>query len=278
MNYARMIDVHENNNAVATVAAVEVPTEQASAFGVIQVDEHSRIVAFHEKPAQPVEIPGRPGWALVNMGVYCFETEELVTALDRDAAERTRHDFGHDILPAMVATGRLFAYPFVDENRKAVAYWRDIGTIASYFEASMDLICVDPVFNLYDGDWPLRTMPRQLPPAKTVHSGDGPGARRAEVLDSIVCGGAVISGGRVESSILGPQTRVNSYASVRRSVLMDGVNVGRHARVQNAIVDKWVRIPPGEQIGIDLEKDRERFTVDDSGVVVVPRCMDLEAL
>jgi glucose-1-phosphate adenylyltransferase len=278
MNYAHMIDAHERHAAVATVAAVEVPAGEASAFGVIQVDEHSRIVAFHEKPATPAEIPGRPGWALVNMGVYCFETDALVTALDRDAGERTRHDFGHDILPAMVETGQLYAYPFVDENRKAVAYWRDIGTIASYFEASMDLVCIDPVFNLYDRDWPLRTMPRQLPPAKTVHSGEGPGARRAEVLDSIVCGGAIISGGRVESSILGPQTRVNSYASVRRSVLMDGVDVGRHARVQNAIIDKWVRIPAGFVIGEDPDLDRARFTVDDSGVVVVPRRMDLTAL
>jgi glucose-1-phosphate adenylyltransferase len=255
MNYAHMIDAHERHAAVATVAAVEVPAGEASAFGVIQVDEHSRIVAFHEKPATPAEIPGRPGWALVNMGVYCFETDALVTALDRDAGERTRHDFGHDILPAMVETGQLYAYPFVDENRKAVAYWRDIGTIASYFEASMDLVCIDPVFNL-----------------------EGPGARRAEVLDSIVCGGAIISGGRVESSILGPQTRVNSYASVRRSVLMDGVDVGRHARVQNAIIDKWVRIPAGFVIGEDPDLDRARFTVDDSGVVVVPRRMDLTAL
>jgi len=278
MNYSVMLDAHEQNDAVATVAAVEVPADQASAFGVIQVDERSRIVAFHEKPSTPVEIPGKPGRALVNMGVYCFETEELGAALSRDAGEGSRHDFGHDILPALVDSGRLYAYPFVDENRKAVAYWRDIGTIASYFEASMDLACIDPVFNLYDRAWPLRTMPRQLPPAKTVHSGDGQGSRRAELLDSIVCGGVIVSGGRVESSILGPQVRVNSYASVRRSVLMDGVNVGRHARVQNAIVDKWVKIPAGFVIGEDPELDRSRFTIDDSGVIVVPRCMDLTTL
>jgi glucose-1-phosphate adenylyltransferase len=271
MDFARLIEHHESCGAIATVAAVEVPLAEASAFGVLAVDESGRITAFQEKPKDPSPIPGRPDRALANMGVYVFETETLVRALGADARRDTRHDFGHDILPSLVDSQKLFAYPFVDENQKETAYWRDIGTLDSYYEASMDLVAVEPVFNLYDKHWPIRTMMQQLPPAKTVFAQEEPGGRLGIVLDSLVSAGTIISGGRVERCILGPAVRINSYSKVVDSVLMDGVDVGRHARVTKAIVDKDVRIPADFVVGEDAEEDKRRFTVTPGGVVVIPR-------
>lgn len=271
MDYRKLVEFHDSRGAAATVAVVEVPIGQAPAFGILEVDGDNRVVAFHEKPREPRPIPGKPDRALANMGVYCFGTEPLVRALSADARQQTRHDFGHDILPAMTASGDVYAYPFVDENRKETLYWRDIGTLDSYFEASMDLVAVDPLFNLYDASWPIRTVHRQLPPAKTVFAQEEPGGRLGIVLDSLISSGVIVSGGRVERSILSPLVRVNSYARVIESVLMDGVEVGRHARVRRAIVDKGVRIPPGCVIGEDPEEDRKRFLVTEGGVVVIPR-------
>ena len=271
MDYARLIAYHEAHGAIATVAAVEVPIAEASAFGVLAVDEASRITAFQEKPAHPSPIPGRPDTALANMGVYVFDTETLVRALSADAKRDSKHDFGHDILPGLVDTKSLFAYPFVDENKKVKSYWRDIGTLDSYYEASMDLVAVEPLFNLYDQHWPIRTMAHQLPPAKTVFAQEEPGGRLGIVLDSMVSPGVIVSGGRVERSVLGPEVRVNSYAQVADSVLMDGVDIGRHARIKKAIVDKGVHIPARYVVGEDLETDKKRFTVTPGGVVVIPR-------
>lgn len=271
MDYAKLIEYHEERGAIATVGAVEVPIAEASAFGVLAVDDASRITAFQEKPAVPSPVPGRHDTALVNMGVYVFETETLVRALTADARRDSRHDFGHDILPSLVETKSLYAYPFVDENRKHSLYWRDIGTLDSYYEASMDLVAVEPVFNLYDKHWPIRTMAQQLPPAKTVFAQEEPGGRLGIVLDSLISGGAIVSGGRVERSILGPEVRVNSYAKVADCVLMDGVDVGRHARIAKAIVDKGVRIPPHFVVGEDPDDDRKRFLTTPGGVVVIPR-------
>ena len=187
----------------------------------------------------------------------------------------SRHDFGHDLLPAIARRGELYAYSFEDLNRKPEPYWRDIGTLDSYYEASMDLVAVDPVFNLYDRDWPLRTLPRQEPPAKFVFAQETPEGRLGVALDSIVCSGAIVSGGRVERSIVGPGARVNSRARVANSVLMDGVDVGRDARVSNAIVDKWVKIPPGFVVGEDPEVDSCRFRVSPGGVVVISKGTEL---
>jgi glucose-1-phosphate adenylyltransferase len=276
MDYRRMLEFHESKGAVATAGAVSVPVEQASAFGVLAVDEQSRIVSFTEKPRDPKPMPGRPDRALVNMGVYCFDTEALVRALCADARHETRHDFGHDVLPSLVETGKLFAYPFQDENRKEKLYWRDIGTLDAYYEASMDLVAVDPVFNLYDREWPLRTVPHQLPPAKTVFAQEEPGGRLGIVLDSILSGGVIVSGGRVERSVLGPRVRVNSYARVQDSVLMDGVEIGRHARLRRAILDKDVKVPSGCVVGENPEEDKARFTVTPGGVVVIPRGTELD--
>lgn len=277
MDYQKMIDAHDQTGALATIGAVEVPLEQASAFGVIEVDDQWRIRSFAEKPAQPTPVPGKPDRALVNMGVYCFERDVLLQALSDDAATTSRHDFGHDVLPGMVETKLLYAYPFNDENRKVEPYWRDIGTIASYYQASMDLVDVDPIFNLYNRDWPLRTMPRQLPPVKTVFAQEHPGGRLGIILDSLVCNGAIISGGRVERSILSPGVRINSYSSIADCVLMNGVEIGRHARLKRAIVDKRVIIPPGTVIGEDPEEDRKRFWVDESGIVVIPKNSSFDA-
>jgi glucose-1-phosphate adenylyltransferase len=272
MDYRRLIEYHLERGAVATVGAVEVPLAEAHEFGVMQVDGDWRITSFTEKPVEPEPVPERTDRALVNMGVYCFEAEALIEAVTEDAADGTsRHDFAHDVLPRLVDGRRLFAYPFVDENRGEQLYWRDIGTIDAYYAASMDLVAVDPVFNLYDHEWPLRTMPRQLPPVKTVFAEELPGGRAGVVLNCLVCGGVVVSGGRVERTILAPEVRVNSYAQVSDSVLLDGVQVGRHARIRRAIIDKNAVIPPGFVIGEDLAADRARFTVSEGGVVVIPQ-------
>jgi len=272
MNYRRMLDYHRDKRAVATVSAIEVPVAEAHAFGNLAVDDTFRVESFVEKPAAPPSMPGRDGVALVNMGVYIFEASALAGALKEDAhREGSRHDFGHDILPALARLGEVYAYPFLDENRKESRYWRDIGTLDAYYEASMDLVAVNPVFNLYDTEWPLRTYARQLPPAKLVFAQEEPGGRLGIALDSLICGGVIISGGRVERSILSPYARVNSYARVQDSVLMDGVDVGRGARVRRAILDKGVRIASGCVIGEDPEADRTRFTVTPKGIVVIPK-------
>jgi glucose-1-phosphate adenylyltransferase len=273
MDYSKFVEAHESNQAVATVGAVEVPIESASAFGVIEIDRDGRITSFREKPRDPKPIPGKPDRVLANMGVYCFETQTLLSALCDDAGRSdSKHDFGHDVLPSLLAGGQVFAYPFLDENRKPSRYWRDIGTLDSYYDASLDLVAVAPQFNLYDEHWPVLTLHRQLPPAKTVFAQiDKPDGRVGQVLDSIVCGGVIVSGGTVLSSILSPEVRVNSFARVEHSVLMDGVVVGREALVKRAIVDKGVTIPPGFVIGADPDEDRRRFKVTDGGVVVIPR-------
>lgn len=274
MNYGKLIDFHKEKGAIATVAAIEVPRDDARAFGVIDVDDNGRIREFVEKPAEPPTIPGDPDHSLANMGVYVFETDALVRILSADARAESRHDFGHDILPSLVESGQLYAYPFVDENKKVTRYWRDIGTLDAFHAASMDLVAFEPEFNLYDPGWPIRTYPRQLPPAKFVHNDDD--GRRGTAVNSIVASGTILSGGRAERSILHPYVRLNSFSNVTGSVLMDGVVVGRHARVHRAIIDKGVVIPEGCVIGEDPEADRRRFTVTDGGVCVVTRDMPLE--
>jgi glucose-1-phosphate adenylyltransferase len=263
MDYQKMVDFHREKGAVATVAAMEVPRAEACAFGVLHVNEDSRIVSFVEKPDDPPAIPGQYDYSLVNMGIYVFETEALVQALREDAAKQeTRHDFGYDVLPSLLEHHGLYAYPFVDENRKETRFWRDIGTIDAYYEASMDLVAVDPVFNLYDQRWPIRTYPRQLPPAKTVFAQEEAGGRLGIALDSLICGGVVVSGGRVERSILSPNVRISSHARVSDSVLLDGVVVKRHAVVQHAIVEMGVTIPERAVIGVEPEEDRRRFEAE----------------
>ncbi len=270
MDYSEMIETHVNSGALATVAAVEIERSRATRMGVIEVDSSNRILNFEEKPANPKPIPGNPDCALANMGVYVFDTEALIAAITEDAQKQTAHDFGRNILPEMVRTGRVIAHMFRDENRKRVKYWRDIGTLDSYYEASMDLVQVDPLFNLYDTSFPIRSFMEPRPPVKMVFAG-GESGRIGIAVDSLLCNGCIISGGRVERSILSPDVRINSYSLVQDSILFDRVSVGRYAKVRRAIIDKDVRIPPGFCIGYNREDDLKRFTITESGLVVIPK-------
>jgi len=278
MDYAEMLAAHIEKSAALTVAAVETDLAQASSFGVLQVDGSDRIVGFAEKPGHPIPVPDRSDIALINMGVYVFETGALVRAIVDDAKRSdTHHDFGRNIIPSMVPQGKVHAFRFADENRKSIKYWRDIGTIDSYYEASMDLVAVEPVFNLYDQSWPIRTFMGSHPPAKMVFAQTAEeGGRRGEALDSLVSPGVIISGGLVRRSILSPRVRINSFAQVEGSILMDGVEVGRSARIRRAIVDKNVVIPAGFTVGHDPVEDARRFVMSPQGVVVIPKGARLE--
>ncbi len=271
MNYADMFDFHLSKGSVGTVATIRVPKKLASSFGIIETDADFRIIGFQEKPADPVAIPGDPEYCFASMGVYLFNTEDIIPELRADSGRSSAHDFGKNILPEMLQTGKLFAYEFKDENKKEAKYWRDVGTIDSYWEANMDLVAVDPLFNLYDSQWPLRTNQGQYPPAKFVFAQEYKGGRLGIALDSIVCGGCIISGGRVQNSVLSPNVRINSYVDLRESILMENVQIGRNSKIRRAIIDKDVYIPAGTTIGYDLEADNERFFVSEGGVVVIPK-------
>jgi glucose-1-phosphate adenylyltransferase len=262
MDYGRMLDVHVARGAALTVAAIEAPASESKRFGVLEADSEGRIVAFQEKPAQ---VPGAS--CLGSMGVYIFDTDVLVRELRKDAEEATSHDFGKDIIPKLVAQGdRVYAYLFWDENKKEAQYWRDVGTLDAYYEASMDLIQVDPVFNLYDPDWPMRTHQPQLPPAKFVFAEDG---RRGSATQSIVSSGCIVSGSNVHRCILSPNVRVHSFCDVQDTIVMPNAVINRHARIRRAIVDRDVVVPRGALIGYSPEEDRRRHTVSEGGVVVV---------
>ncbi len=277
MNYARMIEEHRANEADLTIACLPVPRAQATEFGVMGVDRGDVVTSFLEKPKDPPGIPGQPELALASMGIYVFNTDAMYELLFQDAArkEASSHDFGRDIIPAMIASGaRVLAYPFRDENRKSGAYWRDVGTIDAYYQTSLDLIQIDPILNLYDRDWPIHTHQPAYPPPKFVHT---EGDRRGAAYNSIVCQGAIISGGQVFRSIVSPGVRVHSYALVEDSILFDGVQVGRNARIRRAIVDKDVRIPGGFEVGWNRDADLARgFTVSEEGITVVAKGEDFE--
>lgn len=274
MDYRRMIRFHQESGAEATIAAIPVNVSTARELGVLSVDATHRVVAFEEKPDVPSPLPNDSNMCLASMGIYVFSTRFLFEVLIADAnCPDSEHDFGKDILPRLVSERRVFAYPFEDENRKASAYWRDVGTLDAYYHASMDLVAVDPELNLYDRQWPIRSRPIQAPPPKFVFgSGDslGPTGRAGLALDSLVCAGCILSGGRVARSLLGPHVKVHSHAVVEDSILFEGVEVGRNARIRRAILDKAVRVPEGAQIGLDREADLARgFTVTPQGVTVI---------
>ncbi len=277
MNYADMYNFLLAKQADAVVGAIEIPLTEASRFGVIGVDEDYRILRFDEKPQNPTPIPNDPTHAFVSMGIYLFRAPIIRERLIEDAKENSAHDFGKDIIPRMIRENQVYAFKFQDENKKAVKYWRDIGTLDAYWEANMDLVAVDPLFNLYDQEWPIRTYQGQYPPAKFVFAQDYQGGRMGVALDSIVCGGCIISGGRVQNSVLSPNVRVQDHADVRESVVMENVVIGEHARIRRAIIDKDVIIPPKTEIGYDLDTDRRRFTVTESGLVVISKGMKLHA-
>ncbi|QDT70650.1 Glucose-1-phosphate adenylyltransferase [Planctomycetes bacterium MalM25] len=276
MNYAKLVQYHEQQKADLTIAALTVPKEEATAFGVMQVDGDQRVVGFEEKPAEPKTVPGDPDNCLASMGIYVFNAPLLFDELCRDATlPESAHDFGKNIIPSIIDSRRVFAFPFRDENRGGQAYWRDVGTIDAYYEANLELTNVAPQLNLYDDHWPIRTHQLNLPPAKTVFAADDggdEGPRRGEALDSLVNHGAILSGGVARKCVIGPSARINSYSLVEESILFAGVNVGRRCRIRRAIIDKGVQIPEGTEIGYDHDADRARgFTVSPGGVTVIAK-------
>ncbi len=275
MNIRQMIDGHLKNRADVTVAALPVKIEEATQFGVIEVDGSWRIIGFEEKPNRPKSIPGEPEYALVSMGNYLFQTPTLTQALKADAEnESSVHDFGRDILPSLINGRKVYAYDFranrVPSTQKGEepSYWRDLGTIEAYYEANMDLCSVDPSFNLYNRSWPLRTAEFGDPPAKFVFDWHD---RRGMALDSIVAQGTIISGSVVRNCVVGRNVRIHSYSEIEDSVIMDWAEIGRGCRIRRAIIDKSNLVPPGSTIGYDLDKDRESHFVSESGIVVLSR-------
>ncbi len=270
MDYLKMLQYHVDKKADLSIACIEYPREEASRFGVVSVDDNYAINSFIEKPDNPPEIPDQPGYSFVNMGIYVFNAQGLRDILmEMESKNLKAHDFGKDVLPYMVKSKmNVVAYKFYDENKKQKPYWKDIGTIDSYYAASMDLISIIPEFNFYDLSWPMRTYQYQFPPAKTVsHEGE----RVGRTLNSLICDGSIVSGGLVERSLLGPNVRVNSFAYITDSIIMNNCSIGRHARIRRAIIDKNVTIPEGYEIGFDLEGDKKKYTVTESGIVVVAK-------
>lgn len=272
MNIREMIEYHVRKRSQATVAAIPAPRPQAREFGVIEASPEGAILGFHEKKPDAPGMPSDPERVYASMGNYVFSTERLLEELHADAAnEDSTHDFGRDILPAMVGRAPMYAYDFQTNQipgdpRDQPAYWRDVGTIDAYYEANMDLRSLLPALNLYNKQWPLRTAGYQDPPAKFAFDDEG---RRGHAIDSIISGGVILSGGAVRNSLLGRGARVHAGALVEDSILFDNVDIGRGAQVRRAILDKNVRVPAGETIGWDLDRDRIYHHVTESGIVVV---------
>lgn len=275
MDVRQMLNYHIEKRSECTVAAIPMDREQSTSFGVVQIDEDWRINGFQEKPLEPVTIPGRPDKILASMGNYIFNRDKLIEWLTEDAERESAHDFGRDILPGRFITNRLYAYDFSlnrvpGQDDDEIGYWRDVGSLDEYFKASMELVEVSPIFNLYNDKWPLRTFNPAHPPAKFVFA-DKKSQRIGIATDSLVSEGCVISGGRIHRCVLSPSVRINSFCHVEESILMEGVNVGRHCRIRRAIIDKYVNIPPNTEIGYDTKKDRKRFHVTESGIVVISK-------
>jgi len=269
MDYGTMIAAHVRSNADMTVGCVPVPSQEAvRQLGVMQVDEDNRIIAFQEKPADPAHIPGQPGISLASMGIYVFNTKFLFEQLIRDADDpKSTHDFGFDIIPHVVSRYRVFAHAFRNENTGVQAYWRDVGTLDSYWTANMELVEPDPELNIYDVDWPIRTAQSQLPPAKFVFDDED---RRGYAVDSLISGGCIISGSVIRKSLVYNNVRVHSWSSIEQSVILPDCEIGRHCKLHKCIIDRGVKIPEGTEIGIDHAKDRDRgFRISDKGVVLV---------
>jgi glucose-1-phosphate adenylyltransferase len=273
MDITQMVQYHSEKNADATISAIPFPIEEGHKFGILEVDEDWRVVGFQEKPAQAKPIPGQPDKALVSMGNYLFNAGALEKALTADADKETSHDFGHDILPRIYRSMKVYAYDFRTNvvpgvELKERGYWRDVGDLDSYYYANMDLKDFEPVFNLYNREWPIRTSVHSDPPAKFVHTSEG---RTGHALNSIVSEGCIISGSTVRDCVLGRNVHIHSFSEVTESILMDQVTIGRGCRIRRCIMDKYVTIEPGTSIGIDREADRKKYHVTDSGIVVIAR-------
>ncbi len=281
MDIRQMLAFHQEKEADLTIAAIPVPVEEATEFGVIEIDSDYRVIGWQEKPRHPKEIPGRPGWALASMGNYIFNRRVMVEEVVADAEnENSSHDFGKNIILSMYPHRQVYVYDFDQNHYEGMepqerGYWRDVGNIDAYWESNMDLVSVSPVFNLYNPKWPIRTYSYQAPPAKYVFADED---RRGYATDSLVCDGCIISGGRLNRCVLSPYVRINSFSEIEDSILMHGVNVGRHAKIRRAIIDKGVDIPPHAQIGFDPEEDRARgFYVSPGGITVLAKDTKIKA-
>ncbi|HZH76371.1 MAG TPA: glucose-1-phosphate adenylyltransferase, partial [Archangium sp.] len=278
MDCQQMLDFHLHRKAACTVAAIPVPIEEGKEFGIIDVGPDGRMKGFVEKPSNPPPMPGNPKMCLASMGNYLFSTDSLVKEVVRDSAdEASAHDFGKSIISQLYKHEPVYVYDFAKntiagQEEKERGYWRDVGNIDTYYQSNMDLVEVDPIFNLYNDRWPMYTQPNNLPPAKFVFA-DRENKRVGAATDSLVSAGCIISGGQVNRSVLSPKVRVNSFSEVEDSILFENVTIGRRCRIRRAIIDKNVEIPPGMTIGYDLEEDRRRFHVTSGGVVVIPKGM-----
>ena len=281
MDMQQMLDFHVASKADCTVAAIPMPIEQASSFGVVTADKEGVMTDFQEKPANPVPMIGNPGKILASMGNYLFTTESLVREIVRDAGKESAHDFGKSIIAEMFKKAKVCVYDFAQNKvpgqlEREIGYWRDVGDLDTYYEANMGLVDVDPQLSLYNSSWPIYTAPNaSAAPAKFVFN-NVEGQRVGSATDSLVSEGCIISVGKIHRCILSPNVRVNSYSDVSETILFEGVQVGRHARIRRAIIDKNVDIPPGIEIGYDPEQDRKRFFISPAGIVVVPKGMRLQ--
>jgi glucose-1-phosphate adenylyltransferase len=283
MDVRQMLAFHHQKKADLTVAAIPIPIAEAHDFGIIEVDADGRMIGFVEKPKSGAKtMPGDPTRCLASMGNYLFTTDVLVQEIVRDAADpNSAHDFGKSIVAGMYERKRVYVYDFATnvvpgQSERERGYWRDVGSLDAYYQANIDLVDVDPVFSLYNDRWPIYTIQYNLPPAKFVFANEKAG-RIGRATDSLISEGCIVSGGQVNRSILSPKVRINSYAQVDDSILFENVNIGRHCRIRKAIIDKHVDIPPGTSIGYDHEEDRKRFHVTDSGIVIIPKGMRLQA-
>lgn len=279
MDYSDLLEAHVADNNDVTIGCLPVTLQEGRDFGVMNVDQQSRVVAFQEKPESPQPLPDDEQHCLASMGIYVFKAGILYEELCRDATIReSSHDFGKDLIPRLIENYLVRAYPFKDKNTDEKAYWRDVGTLDAYYEANMDLVAVDPQLNLYDQAWPIRSYQPLLPPPKFVFAQDKTDDPRVGcALDSVVCQGSILSGGRASRSIIGSNVRINSWATVEDSILFDNVTIGRRAKIRRAIIDKGVSVPAAMTIGYDADLDRRRgFTVTESGIVVIGKMGQLD--
>lgn len=267
MDYRNMLEYHLQKDADMTVGAVEVPIEEGHKFGIMKVNKDNKVVNFQEKPKTPAFLPDNPKLAFASMGIYAFKPQVLCQVLEQDSSNKSStHDFGRDIIQPMLSRYQVYAFSFVDQNKKEAKYWRDIGTLDAYYNANMDLISVSPLLNLYDVNWPIRSCSIQAPPPKFVHNDPN---RIGCAINSIVSPGCIISGSRVSESILGQSVRINSYSSIENSIICNDVLISRNVKIKNAIIDESIEVPSGQAIGYNLEEDRKKFPITENGIVVV---------
>jgi len=270
MDYNKLISFHLDNKADLTIPVIEMEKGRSQEFGVVEIDKKQRIVGFTEKPVKPKTVPGKPGFILVSMGIYLFNTGLMVRRLIENAKTDSEHDFGRNIVPSMIKSDRVFAFPF-EEGSRGKPYWRDVGTIDAYFEANMDLLTPEPEFDLFDRTWPIYTHEESHPPVKILVSGENNDRSSCSALNTIISGGCEIRGGRVEDSLLSPAVKIERDGEVIKSILLNDVKIGRGAQIKHAIIDKGVEIPEGTKVGFNLKEDAKKFNVTESGFVVIPR-------